>query len=55
MLQKIKDTGCEVIEVDAEEWKAAMVPAIEEAYVGDGKLIDPAIYQKIKDMDPTAK
>ena len=55
MLQKIKDTGCEVIEIDAKEWKEAMVPAIEEAYVGDGKLIDPTIYQKIKDMDPTAK
>lgn len=55
MLQKIKDTGCEIIEIDAEEWKEAMVPAIEEAYVGDGKLIDADIYQQIKDMDPTAK
>lgn len=53
MLQKIKDTGCEVVEVDKEEWKAAMVPPIEEAYVGEGKLIDPAIYKQIQEMDPT--
>ena len=52
MLKKIKETGCEIVEIDADEWKEAMVPAIEEAYVGDGKLIDPEIYQKIKDMDP---
>ena len=55
MLQKIKDTGCEIVEVDAQEWKDAMVPAIEEAYVGEDKLIDPDIYQQIKDMDPSAK
>lgn len=55
MLQKIKDTGCEVIEIDKEEWINAMVPAIEDAYVGEGKLIDPEIYQKIKSMDPETK
>ena len=55
MLKKIKETGCEIIEIDVDEWKEAMVPAIEEAYVGEGKLIDADVYQKIKDMDPTAK
>lgn len=55
MLKKIKETGCEIIEIDVDEWKEAMVPAVEEAYVGEGKLIDADVYQKIKDMDPTAK
>lgn len=52
MLQKIKDEGCEIVEVDKEEWKEAMVPAIEEQYVGEGKLIDPAVYKQIQEMDP---
>ncbi len=51
MLKKIKDNGCEVVEVDKEEWKEAMVPAIEKAYVGEGKLIDPDIYKQIQEMD----
>lgn len=54
-IEEMKEAGTKIIEVDKSEWEEAMVPAIYEKYVGEGKLIDPEIYQQIKDMDPEAK
>ena len=54
-IDEMKDAGTKIVEVDKSEWEEDMVPAIYDKYVGKGKLIDPEIYQQIKDMDPEAK
>lgn len=51
-IKEMKEYGTTIIEVDKQEWIDVMVPPIYKKYVGAGKLIDAALYDKVKAMDP---
>jgi tripartite ATP-independent transporter DctP family solute receptor len=51
-IKEMTDYGTKIIEVDKQEWIDAMVPPTYKKYVGRGKLIDAALYDKVKAMDP---
>jgi tripartite ATP-independent transporter DctP family solute receptor len=56
MLQELLKNGVtHTTEFDRQAWIDAMVKPIYEKYVGEGKLIDPAVVARVEAMDPAAK
>lgn len=51
-IKEMVDYGTKVIEVNKQEWADVMVPPIYKKYVGPDKLIDAALYDKVKAMAP---
>jgi tripartite ATP-independent transporter DctP family solute receptor len=51
-IKEMTDYGTKIINVDKELWIKAMVPPTYEKYVGPGKLIDAALYDQVKAMEP---